>query len=134
MDVQETISCQRTFPSGPRSIDDLFESEILPAGRPAVFKGAVNHWPLVQRRTDSAAAIIGIPENFQPGYPGGVAGGRAEINGRFFYNDAMNGMNFRRVRGTLADALTLLVRHIADPAPPALALQALPIVGPSAAF
>ena len=56
-----------------------------------------------------------------------MAGGRAGINGRFFYNDAMNGMNFRRVRGTFADALTLLLRHVADPAPPALALQALSI-------
>ena len=42
-----------------RNVDrHLLETQILPAGRPAVFKGAVDTWPLVQRRTDSPAAII----------------------------------------------------------------------------
>jgi hypothetical protein len=105
----------------------LFESEILPAGRPVVFKGAADHWPLVQRRTDTAAAIAEYLGSFNPGTQVEWLAGEPGINGRFFYNEAMNGMNFRRVRGTFADALTLLLRHFADPAPPALALQALPI-------
>ena len=104
-----------------------FEREILPAGRPVVFKGAVNHWPLVQHRTDSAAAIAGYLRTFNPGTQVEWLAGGPDINGRFFYNDAMDGMNFRRVRGTFADALTLLLTHLADPAPPALALQALSI-------
>lgn len=45
------------IPQWPKVDRRLFESEILPAGRPVIFKGAVDHWPLVQRRTDSAAAI-----------------------------------------------------------------------------
>jgi hypothetical protein len=105
----------------------LFESEILPAGRPVVFKGAAGHWPLVQRRTDSAVAIADYLRTFNPGTQVEWLAGEPGINGRFFYNDAMNGMNFRRARGTFADALTLLLRHLTDPAPPALALQALPI-------
>jgi hypothetical protein len=105
----------------------LFESEILPAGRPAVLKGVANHWPLVQRRADSAAAITEYLSTFNPGTQVEWLAGEPRINGRFFYNDAMNGMNFRRDRGTFADALALLLRHLADPAPPALSLQALPI-------
>jgi hypothetical protein len=36
-----------------RNVDrHLFETQILPAGRPAVFKGVVDNWPLMQRRTD----------------------------------------------------------------------------------
>jgi len=105
----------------------LFESEILPAGRPAVFKGAAGHWPLVQRRSDTAAAIAEYLGSFNPGTQVVWLAGEPGINGRFFYNEAMDGMNFRRVRGTFADALTLLLKHFADPVPPALALQALPI-------
>jgi Cupin-like domain len=105
----------------------LFENEILPAGRPVVFKGAAEHWPVVQRRTDSAAAITDYLSTFNPGTQVEWLASEPRIGGRFFYNDAMNGMNFRRVRGTFADALTLLLKHLADPAPPALALQALSV-------
>ena len=103
-----------------RNVDrHLFETQILPAGRPAVFKGAVDNWPLVQRRTDSLAAIIDYLKSFNPATQVEWIAGDPQINGRFFYNDAMNGMNFRRVRGTFGDALTLLSRHLADSVPPA---------------
>jgi hypothetical protein len=111
-----------------RNVDrHLFETQILPAGRPAVFKGAVDNWPLVQRRTDSPAEIIDYLKSFNPATQVEWIAGDPQINGRFFYNDAMNGMNFRHVRGTFGDALTLLSRYLADSAPPALALQALPM-------
>src|ERR1700676_3816821 len=118
-----------------RNVDrHLFETQILPAGRPAVFKGAVDNWPLVQRRTDSLAAIIDYLKSFNPATQVEWIAGDPQINGRFFYNDAMNGMNFRHVRGTFGDAMTLLSRHLADsiylirsaPLLIALALFALP--------
>src|ERR1700730_12950821 len=111
-----------------RNVDQhLFETQILPAGRPAVFKGAVDNWPLVQRRTDSLAAIIDYLKSFKPATQVEWIAGDPQINGRFFYNDAMNGMNSRTLRGTFRSALTLLSRYLADSAPPALALQALPM-------
>src|SRR5258708_37791504 len=111
-----------------RNVDrHLFETQILPAGRPAVFKGAVDTWPLVERRTDPPAAIIDYLKSFNPATQVEWIAGDPRINGRFFYNDAMNGMNFRRVRGTFGDALSLLSRHLTDSAPPALALQAVPM-------
>src|ERR1700726_2446324 len=105
----------------------LFETQILPAGRPAVFKGAVDNWPLVQRRTHSPAAIIDYLKSFNPGTRVEWLAGDPQINGRFFYNDAMDGVNFRRVNGTFGDALSLLLNNLVEPAPPALALQALPM-------
>src|SRR5258708_2954050 len=111
-----------------RNVDrHLFEAQILPAARPAVFKGVVENWPLVQRRTDSPAAIIDYLKSSNPATQVEWIAGDPQINGRFFYNDAMNGMNFRRVRGTFGDALSLLSRHLTDSAPPALALQAVPL-------
>jgi hypothetical protein len=111
-----------------RNVDRrLFEREILPAGRPAVFKGVANHWPLVQRRAESPAAITEYLGTFNPGTQVEWIAGEPKIKGRFFYNDAMNGVNFHRARGPFGEALSLLLRHVADPSPPALALQALPI-------
>ena len=55
------------IPQWTRVDRDLFEREILPAGRPAVFKGVADHWPLVQRRADSAAAITEYLRAFNPG-------------------------------------------------------------------
>src|ERR1700684_4020368 len=100
------------IPQWPTVDRRLFESEILPAGRPAVFKGAADHWPLVQRRTESAAAITDYLSNFNPGTQVEWLAGEPKINGRFFYNDAMDGMNFHRGRGTVADALTLSLGHL----------------------
>lgn len=111
-----------------RNVDRrVFETEILPAGRPAVLKGVADHWPLVQRRTHTPAAIIDYLKTSNPGTQVEWLTGDPQINGRFFYNDAMNGVNFRRVNGTFGDALSTLLKHLADPAPPALALQALPM-------
>jgi hypothetical protein len=115
------------IPEWPKVDRNLFESEILPAGGPVVFRGIADHWPLVQRQADSAAAIAEYLRTFNPGTQVEWLAGEPKIKGRFFYNDAMNGMNFRRVRGTFAEALTLLLRHFANPVPPALVLQALPI-------
>jgi Cupin-like domain len=105
----------------------VFEHEILPAGRPAVFKAVADHWPLVQRRTAPAAAISDYLKTFNPGTQVEWLAAEPRMKGRFFYNDALNGMNFHRVRGGFGEALSLLLRHVTDPAPPALALQALPI-------
>src|SRR5258708_17028754 len=95
-----------------RNVDrHLFETQILPAGRPAVFRGAVDNWPLVQRRKDSPAAIIDYLKGCNPATQVEWIAGDPQINGRFFYNDAMNGMNFRRLRGPFDDPLSPLPRH-----------------------
>ncbi len=73
-----------------RNVDrHLFETQILPAGRPAVFRGAVDNWPLVQRRTDSLAAIIDYPKSFNPATQVEWIAGDPRINGRFFSTAAL---------------------------------------------
>jgi hypothetical protein len=105
----------------------IFETEILPAGKPAVFKGVVGDWPLVQQARNSPLAAVDYLKGFNPGTQVEFLRGDPRIHGRFFYNDAMNGVNFRRIRGTFGDALQLLLNHIDDQSPPALSLQALPV-------
>src|SRR5260370_42220689 len=97
-----------------RNVDrHLFETQILPAGRPAVFKGAVDTWPLVQRRADSPAAIIDYLKKLNPATLGERVGRDPRVKGRFFFKDAMNGIKFRRVWGAICEALTLLLGELA---------------------
>ena len=105
----------------------LFEAEILPAGKPAVLKGLVDSWPLVQRRGDSPSAQIEYLRNANPATQVEWLAGDARIQGRFFYNEAMTGVYFQRGRGTFGDALSLLLKNLDAAAPSALSLQALPM-------
>jgi Cupin-like domain len=111
-----------------RNVDRrLFESEILPAGKPAVLKGLVEAWPLVQRRTDSPSSVIEFLRGANPTTQVEWLAGDPQIHGRFFYNEAMTGVNFRRVRGTFGEALSALSKELDASAPSALSLQALPM-------
>ena len=105
----------------------LFEAEILPAGEPAVLKGVAGSWPLVQRRADSPSATIEFLRGANPTTQVEWLAGEPQIHGRFFYNEAMTGVNFRRVRGTFGDALSVLLRNLDASAPSAVSLQALPM-------
>ena len=53
--------------------------------------------------------------------------GNPEINGRFFYGDDLQTMNFSRASTTLSSALEQLLKIIDQPNPHAIALQAIPI-------
>jgi hypothetical protein len=111
-----------------RNVDRrLFETEILPGGQPAVLKGVVAAWPLVQRRNDPPSSIIEFLRSANPTTQVEWLAGDPQIKGRFFYNEAMTGVNFRRGRGTFGDALSLLSKALGASAPPALSLQALPM-------
>lgn len=111
-----------------RNVDRrLFETEILPAGQPAVLKGAVAAWPLVQRRAEPPASTIEFLRNANPNTQVEWLAGDPKIEGRFFYNEAMTGVNFRRGRGAFGDALSILAKNLEAPAPSALSLQALPM-------
>jgi len=102
-----------------------FETEIVPARRPAVLKGLVADWPLVRKGLESAEALVDYLQVFNPGTQIEYLTGDASIKGRFFYNDRMTGENFRRVQANFADALRLLLAGTREAAPPSLAIQAL---------
>lgn len=75
-----------------------FRQEIQPIGEPAVLKGAVKHWSLVQDNVkQSSQQLI---DTLQLSYIGGdvqcATLDRKSHNGRFFYNSAFNGFNFSR--------------------------------------
>jgi hypothetical protein len=82
---------------------------LVAAQRPVVLRGLVRDWPLVRAGLDGAAEAAAYLKRFYGGAP--VVGYTAprEKGGRFFYNDAMTGMNFTAARVGLGGWLDQLV-------------------------
>ncbi|ATQ43301.1 cupin-like domain-containing protein [Caulobacter mirabilis] len=106
-----------------------FHQEIIPAARPVILRGLVRDWPIVEAGRRSPEALRDYLMGFDAGGPAPILEGPPEIAGRFFYDAAMNGFNFRKGTAGLAQVFETLLAHAGDERPPALALQSLPVRG-----
>lgn len=88
----------------PSSLTDA----LLCSTQPRVLRGLVAHWPAVQAALQSPPAAADHLRQFYRGEPVVAWFGAPDINGRFFYNDAFSGFNFRVERLGLAHVLDQL--------------------------
>jgi hypothetical protein len=100
-----------------------FHAEIRRARRPIVLRGLAADWPAVAaaRRGDSAIAdyLLG----FGPTRPVRGIMLAPELEGRFFYNRDLTGLNFTEHQGQLAAFLGEVLRIAGEPRPPGMAVQ-----------
>lgn len=99
---------------------DIRPDELVAAQRPTVFKGLASDWPLVRAGLASPQDAIAYLKRFDSGRPVVGYTGPPEIRGRFFYDAAMTGLNFRAERVPLAAFLDHLAESLGDPAAPSL--------------
>lgn len=107
---------------------DALPAEVLTSSQPLLLRGLVAHWPMTQAGLQGPRAAADYLCGFGGDSPVGVLLGPPEIRGRFFYDDSLTGLNFRRESGRLGrvlDALMQLARAEAElgekvPPPPAL--------------
>lgn len=94
----------------------------VPCGdAPCVLRGIAAHWPLVQAARASAPDAVAYLKRFDARRAPVVATiAPPEAEGRFFYDDAMRGFNFRQEQVPLGVVLDTLLKYRADPAPPAI--------------
>jgi hypothetical protein len=104
-----------------------FQQEIVPAGRPVILRGAVAHWPAVAAGRSSPAAAANYIAELSTGAPVHLMVGDPDIEGRFFYNDSITGVNFENVSTPIRDVLARLLQSLELPAPQALYAGAIPI-------
>ena len=87
---------------------------------PCVVRGLVADWPLVQAAQRSREAAMDYLATFDTGAPLQAQVAPPEVGGRFFYDEALTGFNYRPERAPLSAVLDTL-RRVADlPAPPAV--------------
>lgn len=102
---------------------DLFVDEIRPAGQPAVLRGLARSWPAVEAARSSDEALVAYMKRFLHDRPVVAIVGEPEIEGRFFYTDDLQGLNFTRGTSPLQPFLDRLLRDREHPRPLAMAVQ-----------
>jgi len=103
--------------------DDTVRRDLFTSGQPAVLRGFVSHWPIVEGAAKSATAAVDTLRRFDNGTPVDAIMTRPEVEGRVFYNDAMTGFNFLRKRLPISAVAEQVLRYSAFPRPPAVAVQ-----------
>lgn len=94
-------------------LDELMEKE-----EPVVMKGLARDWPLVRRGLESPREAADYLESFYNDRPLVAYLGQPEINGRFFYNRDLTGLNFSAERMLLGDFLGRVFQSMEDEKPP----------------
>lgn len=102
----------------PREIPEA----VLRSETPLVLRGLLADWPVVQAAQQSPEAVARYLHRFERADAPPVVAtvGPPEIDGRFFYDDTLQGFNFRRENVPLGVALKTLLKYVSDPAPPAI--------------
>jgi Cupin-like domain len=104
-----------------RNVDaGLFERTIKPRGRPAILRGVARDWPAVHAGRTSPQSISTYLKTFYRGIAAPLFEAPAAIQGRFFYNDALDGFNFESKRALLDEVLDRLCQGLGREDAPAL--------------
>lgn len=107
------------------SLSDLesFRQEVLLAERPAVLRGIVSSWPAVAAARRSPAALVEYLRRFDNGREVDAIMTPAEIEGRIFYSEGLQGFNFLRNRLPIGAVAEQVLRYGGFARPPAVAAQ-----------
>lgn len=98
----------------PRALGD----DVLRSTRPLVLRGLVSDWPVVRAGRTSLDASAAYLLRFYQGASVGVMLQPAGLGGRFFYDEAGTGFNFRMTRERLDRVLGALAHERDNPSPP----------------
>lgn len=104
-----------------------FTQEIAPLNEPAILRGYVRDWPAVQAGQASAQTLREYLAGFSQGEPIELFLGPPEIEGRFFYDETLQGFNFVRRKDHFAAAMKRLKAMEPDARPPAFYIGATAI-------
>lgn len=117
----------------PGPLDAAGLAAIRRANQPVVIRNLADHWPAVAAGKQGGSALVDYLKSMATARPVGAIAARPEEGGRFFYNEALTGLNFAKGQGQLPTFLDDLLRAADMPDPPALAVQSevLPDIMPA---
>ena len=103
--------------------------DILASTEPLLLRGLVANWPMVAAARNSPQAAIDYLRRWYVEATVNAMLGAPEIDGRFFYNEALDGFNFQPMRVRLDAVLDELETQLATTRPPALYVGSTTIDG-----
>ncbi len=92
---------------------------LIEGQQPVVLRGVARDWPLVRRGLESPASAIAYLKSFYGGRPVVFYRGAPEIGGRFFYDEALTGLNFEAGRMPLDEFLDGVAAQLDEERPSA---------------
>lgn len=98
----------------PENLSALLEE----AKTPLVLRGFCADWPLVQAGLNGPTSAADYLMQYYNGMPVSAGYGEPEIDGRIFYNESVNGFNFKPAKIPLSVALKTILEHLDDEQPP----------------
>jgi hypothetical protein len=104
-----------------------FEREVVPKGEPAVLRGLVADWPVVQAARDGDGALAQVLRDAASDEPFEAWFGPPEIGGRFGYNADFTGFNHERKLASVGQLLDLLLRQRGHAQPFSMYAGGIPI-------
>jgi hypothetical protein len=102
---------------------DTFRADILTRYEPAVLRGIVKDWPIVQKALASAEGACAYLRKFDCGNNVDALRTPPHANGRIFYNDDMSGFNYVRSKTPISAVIDQLGKYAKLQNPPAMAVQ-----------
>jgi hypothetical protein len=99
-------------------VADAMSEARLRETRPWVHRGLVAHWPMAQAGRRSTADAMAYLKSAWRGEPVGMLLAPPQAQGRFFYDETLTGMNFRREKAPLDVLLDALAKMTDDPRAP----------------
>jgi hypothetical protein len=118
--MQQSIPPIREF---SKLDDEAIRLEVIGSERPAVLRGLVSAWPVVEVGRRSSVALVEYLRRFDNGTPVDAIMTPPEVEGRVFYDDTMTGFNFVRNRLPITAIAEQVLRYAAFARPPAVAAQ-----------
>ena len=106
---------------------ERFEREIAAKGEPAIFRGLVTDWPVVEASRQGVEALAAMLREAASQEPFETWFGEPEIEGRFDYNADLTGFNFERKLATVDQLLDLLLRQRGHERPYSMYAGGVPI-------
>lgn len=104
-----------------------FQQEIIPLYRPAIIRGYFKDWPAIAKQRESVSDLTNYIKSFDQGKNVVTYCGDSSIQGRFFYQNDMQGFNFERITEKFDDAVNRILSHVDNPNPPAVYSGAISI-------
>ncbi len=98
--------------------DRIPYDQLMAGQTPVIMKGVARDWPLVQAGLRSPQAAMDYLKGFYQGRPVTLFVAEPKLEGRFFYNDDVTGLNYQAGRVDLTAALDRMASHLEDKNPP----------------
>lgn len=106
---------------------EKFRDEISPGNVPVLLRGLVAHWPAVREGNKSPEAMASYLKRFDQGRPVETLLGSPAIEGKFFYNETMDGLNFVKRPEPIGESVEHILAFRGHSMPPSIYIQSAPI-------